>query len=368
LWATLNQAAVAGLTTADGPTFDHLHLTGAYTDPGADRNLNVSYITVTATAGNDANNHRGLLSAIETYGTKNFTGFIESTEISAYHQGTGVVSSLYGGYYLVGSLGGGNVTYARALSVESYGSGIGTIGNIFGLYVGNMAAYNSPDMTYGVYITSSTTAVGTSKYGLWIGNQSGAATDNYSIYTGSATSVFGGKVGINDGAPAEYLDVNGNINCTGVIKIDDVQVLDGNSLNLGPDNTHGLATPYQASTGHVSFNSEGTWRTVAVITFASTDYGGGYFVFSMGGIQYGVGGAKAVLIGTFDKNGASNPTFTEISNVVTGCLVQGVADGATQLVVQMKSGAANDLYGNFSFFVMGSSRFTMVVTTPGYSD
>jgi len=26
LWATLNQAAVAGLTTADGPTFDHLHL------------------------------------------------------------------------------------------------------------------------------------------------------------------------------------------------------------------------------------------------------------------------------------------------------------------------------------------------------
>jgi hypothetical protein len=34
-----------------------------------------------------------------------------------------------------------------------------------------------------------------------------------------------GKVGINDTAPAEYLDVTGNINVTGVYKVDDVQVV-----------------------------------------------------------------------------------------------------------------------------------------------
>ena len=34
-----------------------------------------------------------------------------------------------------------------------------------------------------------------------------------------------GKLGINDTAPAEYLDVNGNINATGVLKIDDTQVV-----------------------------------------------------------------------------------------------------------------------------------------------
>lgn len=34
-WATLNQAAVAGLTTTDGPTFDHLHLDGNITLAGA---------------------------------------------------------------------------------------------------------------------------------------------------------------------------------------------------------------------------------------------------------------------------------------------------------------------------------------------
>jgi len=34
-----------------------------------------------------------------------------------------------------------------------------------------------------------------------------------------------GKVGINDTAPAEALDVTGNINATGVVKVDDVQVV-----------------------------------------------------------------------------------------------------------------------------------------------
>jgi hypothetical protein len=34
-----------------------------------------------------------------------------------------------------------------------------------------------------------------------------------------------GKVGINDPSPAEILDVDGNINATGVVKIDDVQVI-----------------------------------------------------------------------------------------------------------------------------------------------
>jgi hypothetical protein len=50
-WATLNQAAVAGLTTTDGPSFDHLHLTVAIgtaplavTSTTLVSNLNVQYL------------------------------------------------------------------------------------------------------------------------------------------------------------------------------------------------------------------------------------------------------------------------------------------------------------------------------------
>lgn len=41
-----------------------------------------------------------------------------------------------------------------------------------------------------------------------------------------------GNVGINDVAPAEKLDVNGNINVTGVYKIDDVQVLGSQGAHI----------------------------------------------------------------------------------------------------------------------------------------
>jgi len=141
------------------------------------------------------------------------------------------------------------------------------------------------------------------------------------------------------------------------------------SITITPDNTHGWASPLQIVSGHVSFASTGTWRTVAKITFTSTDYGGGYLVFSFGGLQNAVGGGRAVLIGTFNKNGAADPSFTSLSNVATNCTVQATANGATELVVQMESSSgANTLAGNFVFMVMGSSIYTLTATAPGYSD
>ncbi len=57
-----------------------------------------------------------------------------------------------------------------------------------------------------------------------------------------------GNVGINDTAPAEALDVTGNINTTGVVKVDDVQVLSNRVIdarcadvaNSGDATTDGL--------------------------------------------------------------------------------------------------------------------------------
>lgn len=53
-------------------------------------------------------------------------------------------------------------------------------------------------------------------------------TTDLAFYTNSAEQIrilANGKVGIGDAAPGELLDVAGNINATGVIKIDDVQVV-----------------------------------------------------------------------------------------------------------------------------------------------
>ena len=57
-----------------------------------------------------------------------------------------------------------------------------------------------------------------------------------------------GKVGINDVAPGEILDVNGNINVTGVYKVDDVQVVSNrvidarcdDAINSGDATTDGV--------------------------------------------------------------------------------------------------------------------------------
>jgi len=51
-----------------------------------------------------------------------------------------------------------------------------------------------------------------------------------------------GKVGINDDSPAEYLDVNGNVNVTGVYKVDDVQVVGSRVVDERADDTVNTST------------------------------------------------------------------------------------------------------------------------------
>lgn len=77
----------------------------------------------------------------------------------------------------------------------------------------------------------------------------------------------GGKVGINDPAPAEKLDVNGNINVTGVYKIADAQVLNQDvSTTAGPtfDHLH-LTTDLPVSEGGTGKSS----FTLYAIPYAS---------------------------------------------------------------------------------------------------
>jgi len=146
---------------------------------------------------------------IQTMGAGNFTGYNYGLYGGARHKGSGLVDDLYGLFFTGGITGTGNVTKFEGAHIELWGNGSGTIGTSTGLRIKNMAAYHSPTTTYGINIDASTTAVGTSKYGLYVGTQSGA-TSNWGIYATGDRHYLGGNTGINEAYPSEKLDVNGD--------------------------------------------------------------------------------------------------------------------------------------------------------------
>jgi hypothetical protein len=152
----------------------------------------------------------------------------------------------------------GNLIYATGLGATgttlSTGKvGIGVVAPTNTLHVAGSVAIGSPSHTDGVLniesgradLSASTNlvymGVGTSSNYAGFNFQGCAASDMFfgranssddliiSSMGGSATEIIrfkqAGKVGILDNNPAEVLDVTGNINSTGVIKIDDVQVV-----------------------------------------------------------------------------------------------------------------------------------------------
>ena len=160
--------------------------------------------TITATGAINSYTNRASYTLMYMAGTQNFTGENRAISGEAYNNGSGLVSNMTGLSFSAGIMSTGGVTNLKLASLSTYGTGAGTIGTVTGVNIGNLSAYNSPDVVYGINIVANTTAVGTSKYGLYIGNISGASTNNYSIYTGTAQSYFGGNVGIGATATSTF--------------------------------------------------------------------------------------------------------------------------------------------------------------------
>jgi len=167
LWATLNQAAVAGLTTASSPIFVTVKLSGL-TDGY------VPYHVADAT------------------GLANSVIYTDGTKIS--------VNAVYAPRTRLHVYEGAVETYTPSLTTDN------------GIFTITQGAITN-EVQFGAYVAD--------PYGMWIqvkqSNNSGASFP-------LILNPLGGNVGINDPAPAEKLDVDGNINVTGGYKIDDVLI------------------------------------------------------------------------------------------------------------------------------------------------
>ena len=216
-WATLNQAAVAGLTTSDSPTFNQgnfttLHTTTILADHigehvGAHTVVFDNTITLPAST---------IVPDAGTIGLGSGKGSIqfddETTDFISFSNCNVAIGTTNPGTY--------------KLNVE------GTI--YFNSYMQlGSSGYFKGDATQGFRFNNAADSLN-----LFILKNSGRAE----FYAGAASPLVviketTGRVGIGDTVPDELLDVAGNINATGVLKIDDVQVVSNRVVDARIDDT-----------------------------------------------------------------------------------------------------------------------------------
>ena len=164
-----------------------------------------SYVKITNNLSTDTYDHFAGNFGINPYGSQNYTGSVRGIAGSLYHYGTGTITNGYGMLFYGGVMSTGNITNLSLAKLGAYGTGTGVINTIKGLDISSMSDSGTPVNSYAIYVTSNTASSGTNKYGLYIGDISGAATANYALYSSSGTNYFGGNVGIGITAPTSLL-------------------------------------------------------------------------------------------------------------------------------------------------------------------
>jgi len=140
---------------------------------------------------NDGNQSAAIIAESTWGGAANYTTHSASIYGTNYFNGTGNMVSQNGLWFIVGTTGDntGSVSTRNGIKITQYSTSSKAVTESNGIYISNMAAYNSPITTAGLNIAASENAVGTTKYGILIGNQSGATT-NYALYAGNGISKF----------------------------------------------------------------------------------------------------------------------------------------------------------------------------------
>jgi hypothetical protein len=225
-----------------------------------------------AAASNDAYQNAGVAIQTSWSGASNFTSSNSGIYGNNYFSGTGTMTTQNGMWFIVGTTGTdtGTVTTRNGALVQSFSTSAKAVTNSYGVHVVNMAAYNSPTTTAAFYAEGSTNAVGTSKYGLLIGSQSGA-TNNYAIYTSAGLNRLGDQLSVVGSADRAQLKILANSAQTSNIM--DIWASDGTTPRL-----------HLTGTGNVGI---GTTTPAEKLTVA-------------GNVNIGIGGAGVDYVLKFD--------------------------------------------------------------------
>ena len=165
-------------------------------EPTSARNSIKGELYVTSTVSPESYSHVSINGIIYVTGTQNHTGVASAFSASAYAANSAGTTSYVTGYTAnVGNASTGTATYVYGIRTIVYSPGAGAISNLYGAELSYYAA--TATTMFGIALVANTGAAGTSKYGIYINNVSGAATNNYAIITHS------GKITFNNGNDAE---------------------------------------------------------------------------------------------------------------------------------------------------------------------
>ena len=283
-WATLNQAAVAGLTTASSPEFVTVKLSGLtdgyipyhvadatglanspiYTD-GTKLGIRTAAPSknIDARGGSDDFHFRIFSEAANKYVVIDLGRTITpgSPDTFNWDMSFGVAGATdqlssdaeAGDCVLKSSAGklffqNGDAASAMVISANQVGIGTPTpSGALLHIKGNSTAGWIKLETTSGNPTIETVSGSFNVKVD-GVDNQLYAATNRVQMSAGALYVYNSGLIGVNDPSPAEALDVTGNINCTGVYKVDDVQVVSNrvidarcdDAINSGDATTDGV--------------------------------------------------------------------------------------------------------------------------------
>lgn len=139
-----------------------------------------------------SNNNVGVYAAAGASGSAN-TGTLYGNFTVVGYNGSGTVSAAYGHWIQQGPTSG-TITAMSGLTIANQGNAAGAIGTRYGVQIGTLDNIATVTTLHALTIGAQTAAAGTTKYGIFIGNISGASVNNYSIYTSTGAVRFNDRL------------------------------------------------------------------------------------------------------------------------------------------------------------------------------